>query len=55
MDPYADEKGFHDGNWARSMGAIIDPAYADDPVRFIQPFFNLEEMADVLTWKRNRA
>ena len=54
MDSYADEKGFHDGNWARSMGAIVDPAHASDPVRYVQPFFNIEEMAEVLTWKRGK-
>jgi hypothetical protein len=54
MDVYADDKGFQDGNWARSMGALVDPQYAHDPVRYIQPFFNLEELAEVLTWKRAR-
>ncbi len=49
---YAKEKGFQDGNWARSMGAVIDPAFADDPVRFIKPFFDLKDMADYLNWKR---
>jgi len=54
FDHYAREKGFKEANWARSMAAVIDPAYADDPVRFIKPFFNLEEASEYLTWKRGR-
>jgi len=54
FDHYAREKGFKEANWARSMAAVIDPAYAEDPVRFIKPFFNLEEAAEYLTWKRGR-
>lgn len=52
FDKYAKDKGFQDGNWARAMGAVADPDYADDPVRFIKPFFALEEMAEYLTWRR---
>jgi len=52
FDHYAKEKGFKESNWARSMAAVIDPAYAHDPVRFIKPFFNLVEAAEYLTWKR---
>lgn len=54
MDSYAKEKGFHDGNWARSMAAVINPDYGDDPVRFIRPFFSLEEAAEYLTWRRGK-
>lgn len=54
FDHYAKDKGFQDNNWARSMGAVVDPDYADDPVRFIRPFFNLEDMAEYLTWRRNK-
>jgi hypothetical protein len=54
FDRYAKEKGFQDGNWARSMGAVVDPEYAGDPVRYIKPFFNLEDMAEYLTWRRQR-
>lgn len=52
FDHYAKEKGFKESNWARSMAAVIDPAFAHDPVRFIKPFFSLEEAADYLKWKR---
>jgi hypothetical protein len=55
FDHYAKEKGFQDGNWARSMAAVIDPAFAGDPVRFIKPFFNLEDAADYLTFLRRRS
>ncbi|MEI6439005.1 MAG: hypothetical protein WCO83_02260 [Alphaproteobacteria bacterium] len=55
FDHYAKEKGFKESNWARSMAAVIDPAHADDPVRFIKPFFSLEEAAEYLTYLRRRA
>lgn len=54
FDHYAAEKGFQDTNWARSMGAVINPDHADDPTRYIKPFFNLEEMAEYLTWRRQK-
>ena len=54
MDHYAKEKGFQEGNWARSMAAVIDPDYAHDPVRYIRPCFSLEEMAEYLTWRRSK-
>lgn len=54
FDHYAKEKGFQDGNWARVMGAVADPDHAADPVRFIRPFFSLEEMAEYLTWRRGK-
>jgi len=54
MDHYAKEKGFQEGNWARSMAAVIDPEYAHDPVRYIRPCFSLEEMAEYLTWRRSK-
>ena len=54
FDHYAAEKGFKESNWARSMAAVIDPDQAHDPVRFIKPFFSLEEAADYLTYLRRR-
>jgi hypothetical protein len=54
FDKYAREKGFQDGNWARSLAAVIDPAFANDPVRYITPFYSLEAAAEYLTWKRAR-
>jgi hypothetical protein len=54
MDHYAAEKGFQDGNWARSMAAVIDPDHAHDPVRFVKAFFSLEEAAEYLTWRREK-
>jgi hypothetical protein len=54
IDSFAKEKHFKEENWAPAMGAIIDPAQADDPVRYIKAFYSLEEMAEVLTWRRAR-
>ena len=48
FDKYAKDKGFQESNWARAMAAVIDPAFADNPVRFIKPFFCLEEAAEYL-------
>lgn len=52
FDKFAREKGFQEGNWARSMAAVVDPEFAHDPVRFIKPMFSLEEAAEYLTWRR---
>lgn len=52
FDKYQKEKHFKEENWARSLAAVIDPAFAHDPVRFIKPFFSLEEAADYLKWMR---
>jgi hypothetical protein len=52
FDKYAREKGFQEGNWARSMAAVVDPDLASDPVRFIKVFFSLGEAAEYLTWRR---
>ena len=54
MDHYSRDKGFQENNWARSMAAVIDPDYADDPVRYIKPFFSLEDAAEYLTWRRSK-
>jgi hypothetical protein len=54
FDHYAAEKGFQHGNWARSMGTVIDPDYAHDPVRYVRTFFSLEEMGEYLTWRREK-
>ena len=54
MDHYARDKGLRECNWARSMGAVIDPDHAADPVRFVKPFFSLAEMAEYLTWRREK-
>lgn len=54
MDSYAAEKGFQEGNWARSMAAVIDPDKAHDPVQFITPFFSLEQAAEYLKWRRQK-
>ena len=52
FDHYAKDKGFQDSNWGRALGATVDPDYADDPVRYIKPWFNLEDMAEYLVWRR---
>lgn len=54
FDKFAAEKGFQDGNWARSMAAVVDPEFAADPVRYIKVFFSLEEAAEYLTWRRGK-
>lgn len=54
FDKYAKDKGFQDGNWARSMFAIVDPMMAHDPIRHIHPFYSLEEGCEVLSWKRSK-
>jgi hypothetical protein len=53
-DDYAKGKGLREANWARAMAAVIDPDLANDPVRYIKPFFSLEEAAEYLTWRRDR-
>jgi hypothetical protein len=52
FDEYSKEKHFHGENWARSMGVVIDPAFAHDPVRFVKTLFSIEETAEYLTWRR---
>lgn len=52
FDRYAKDKGFQDGNWARAMAAVVDPDLAHDPVRYIKPFYSLEDAAEYLTWRR---
>ena len=54
FDHYARDKGLRECNWARSMGAVVDPEHAGDPVRYIKPFFSLAEMAEYLTWRREK-
>lgn len=54
FDHFAKEKGFREANWARSMCAVVDPAYAHDPVRFIKPFYDLEDASEYLTWRRSK-
>lgn len=54
FDKYAKEKGFQDSNWARSMAVVVDPEFADDPVRYITTFFNLEAASEYLNWKRRK-
>jgi hypothetical protein len=54
MDKYAKTKHFKQENWARSLAVTVDPEYAHDPVRYIKPWFSLEEAAEYLTWRRNK-
>lgn len=54
FDHYAKDKGFKEANWARAMVATIDPDHADDPVRFIKPWFNVQEAAEYLKWRREK-
>lgn len=54
FDNFARTKGFKDENWARSMGAVINPDLAGDPVRYITRCFSIEEAAEYLTWRRQK-
>lgn len=54
FDKYQKEKHFKEENWARALGATIDPDHADSPVRFIKPWFDLQEMAEYLIWRRSK-
>jgi len=54
FDHYGREKGLKHENWARSMGAVIDPEFAGDPVRFISRCFSIEETAEYLAWRRQK-
>lgn len=54
FDKYQKEKHFKLENWARALGITVDPDWAHDPVRFIKPWFSLEEMAEYLTWRRGK-
>lgn len=53
-DSYAKEKGFKNENYSPSMMAIIDPQFADDPVRFVRPCFSIQEGCEYLTWRRSK-
>lgn len=52
IDTFAKEKHFKSENWAKSIAAVVNPDYAHDPVRYIMPFFSVEEAAEYLTWRR---
>ena len=54
FDKYAKEKGFKESNWGRALGATIEPEFADQPSRFIKPWYDLEDMAEFLNWRRQR-
>ena len=54
FDHYQKEKHFKEENWARSLAAVIDPQFADDPVRFIKPFYGLEDATEYLSWRRSK-
>jgi hypothetical protein len=52
IDSFAKERHFKQENWAPSMGVVVNPDLAHDPVRFIERCFSAEEVADKLTWAR---
>jgi hypothetical protein len=54
-DRFAEEKGFPNENFCCAPVTIIDPTEPDDSTRCVTVFFNLEEAAEYLTWKRKRA
>lgn len=52
IDSFQKEKHFKVENWAPSMGIVVNPSLAHDPVRFIERCFSAEEVADKLKWAR---
>lgn len=54
IDSYQKERHFKEENWAPSMGIVVTPDLAHDPVRFIERCFSAEEVADKLTWARTK-
>jgi hypothetical protein len=52
IDSFQKEKHFKLENWAPSMGVVVNPDLAHDPVRFIERCFSAEEVADKLAWAR---
>lgn len=54
FDKFARDKGLKEENWARTMAAVIDPDHADNPRRFVKPFFDLDDAAEYLAWRRQK-
>jgi hypothetical protein len=54
IDDFAKERHLKQENWAPSMGVVVHPDRAGDPVRFIERCFSAEEVAEKLTWARQR-
>lgn len=54
VDSYAEEHNFHENRLAPSITTIIDPG-ARVEAELIKPYWDVEEAADVLTYKRRRA
>lgn len=54
VDSYADEHNFHENRLAPSVTTIIDPD-ARVEAELIKPYWDVEEAADILTYKRKRA
>lgn len=54
VDSYAEEHNFHENRLAPSVTTIIDPD-ARVEAELIKPYWDVEEAADVLTYKRRRA
>ena len=52
IDSFSKEKHFKSENWAPSMGVVINPHLAHDPIRFIERCYSAEEVADKLEWAR---
>lgn len=52
-DRYADEKGLPDMNFSPCVTTVIDPA-ATSEAKLVTVFFDVEEAAEFLTWKRQR-
>ena len=54
-DRYAEELGLPDQNISPCVITIIDPEYEDNDPRLINIFWDVEEAAEFLTFKRKRA
>lgn len=52
-DRYAEEKGLPDQNFSCNVLTVINPD-AEDEVKLVTVFFDLEEGAEYLTWRREK-
>lgn len=53
IDDYSAQKHFKPENWTPAMMAIIDPDFADDPLRFVHICYTIEEGVEYLNWRRS--
>jgi hypothetical protein len=53
-DRYGKELGLPDGNFGPTAVTIIDPSKDDDQAGLITVFWDVQEAAEFLTWKRSK-